>query len=102
MFRAALCILMCSTSALAVETVRIDMGTAENETVVKGASLSFGQDGDEGAFTSLDGRSAAVRKAGERLELNGAPLVGEAIRFRTGGDGQIEAGGVRVRGEVVV
>lgn len=103
MFREAfVTVLLSSTVAFAIETVRIDMGTSGSDVTVKSAALSFGQDVDEGAFTPIDRSFATVRRVADRLELNGAPFVGEAIRFRVTGEPGIEAGPMRVRGEVVV
>jgi stage II sporulation protein D len=52
-----------------------------------------------------------VKRSGRKLEVNGAPVVGDAVRFRAGwvaddagvpGDEPLRAGDMEVRGDVVV
>ncbi|WP_095988502.1 SpoIID/LytB domain-containing protein [Cystobacter fuscus] len=97
--------------APAVETMRIAMGDAQGEVRVSGKGLSFGSDTEDASFTPLQQDGVVVRRRGSRLELNGAPVIGSAVRFRAGvessdagtpGDSAIRAGDMEVRGDVVV
>ena len=51
---------------------------------VSGRGLAFGADTEEAAFLPLGQAQATVRRRGARLEVNGAPVVGDAVRFRAG------------------
>lgn len=103
MFRLTLALLLLgSSAAFAVETVRIDMGVAETQTTLEASSLSFGEDVDEGHFEKLPGRSVTVRRVGDHLELDGKPVAQQAVRFRTSDGAGIQAATMTVRGEVVV
>jgi stage II sporulation protein D len=106
-----LLLLLAPFHALAVETMRIAMGEAQGEVRVSGPGLSFGSDTEEASFVPLGQGSATVRRRGSRLELNGAPVIGEAVRFRAGaeladagvpGSTALRAGDMEVRGDVVV
>lgn len=109
---ALLLLLLVAPSAQAVETMRIAMGEAQvGEVRVRGKALSFGSDTEDAHFTPLNQDSVTVRRRGSRLELNGAPLIGNAVRFRAGeeaqdaglpGDSPLRAGDMQVRGDVVV
>ncbi len=105
---AALC--LASLEAGAVETMRISMGTEQAEVRVTGEALSFGEDDEEAVFKPVPTGRVTVRLEKGRLTLNGAPVVGDAVRFRAGEwatdagvpGGAVRAGGVLVRGDVVV
>lgn len=109
---ALLLLLLAPLRALAVETMRIAMGDSQGEVRVSGKGLSFGSDTEDARFTPLDQDSVTVRRKGARLELNGAPVIGNAVRFRAGvdsrddagvpGSSPVRAGDTEVRGDVVV
>ena len=109
---ALLFLLLVPPRALAVETMRIAMGDVQGSEVrVRGKMLSFGSDTEDARFTPLTQESVTVKRRGSRLELNGAPLIGNAVRFRAGeeaqdtgipGDSPLRAGDMQVRGDVVV
>lgn len=88
--------------AFAVETVRIDMGAEAVEVKLQGDALSYGEDVDEGAFTSLPGKSVVVHRTEDGFALNDVHVKGDAVRFRASDQSGIHAGTMRVRGEVVV
>jgi stage II sporulation protein D len=78
---------------------------------VSGQGLALGMDTEEASFHPLGKRSVTVRRRGRKLEVNGAPVVGEAVRFRAGwvsddagvpGGEPLHAGDMEVRGDVVV
>ena len=105
-------LLLAPWNALAVETMRIAMGEARGEVRVSGRGLAFGQDSEETAFQPLASAQVTVRRRGARLEVNGSPIVGDAVRFRAGveeadagvppTDEPLKAGDMQVRGDVVV
>ena len=101
---ALLVLLLSSFPAWAVETMRIAMGeVVHGEVRVGGKGLSFGSDTEDASFSPLDRDGAVVRRRGARLELNGAPLLGSAVRFRAGAETEaLRAGTMQVRGDVVV
>jgi stage II sporulation protein D len=108
---ALLLLLLAPLRALAVETMRIAMGDAQAEVRVSGRALSFGSDTEDARFSPLEPDSVVVRRRGSRLELNGAPVIGNAVRFRAGEDSEdagvlgsspLRAGDMQVRGDVVV
>lgn len=108
---ALLLILFVAPSARAVETMRIAMSEARGEVQVSGQGLALGMDTEEASFHPLGKSRATVRRRGRKLEVNGAPVVGDAVRFRAGGmandagvpgDEPLRAGGMEVRGDVVV
>ncbi|MHB8872810.1 MAG: SpoIID/LytB domain-containing protein [Myxococcaceae bacterium] len=112
MFRpVALLALLLPAQALAVETMRIAMGDAAAEVQLSGKALAFGADAEDGLFTAVASGRATVRRVNGRLTLNGAPVVGEALRFRAGaasrdagipGEESIKVAEREVRGDVVV
>ncbi|HSP77178.1 MAG TPA: SpoIID/LytB domain-containing protein, partial [Myxococcaceae bacterium] len=66
---------------------------------------------EDARFHPLEQESVVVRRRGSRLELNGAPVIGTAVRFRAGassadagvpGPTPLRAGDMEVRGDVVV
>src|SRR5687768_4513701 len=77
-------LLLAPWNALAVETMRIAMGEARGEVRVSGRGLAFGQDSEETLFQPLASAQVTVRRRGARIEVNGAPIVGDAVRFRGG------------------
>jgi stage II sporulation protein D len=108
---ALLLLLLAPLHALAVETMRIAMGDAPSEVRVSGQGLSFGADTEDARFSPLEQDSVVVRRRGSRLELHGAPVIGNAVRFRAGRDAEdagmpspspVRAGNMEVRGDVVV
>ncbi|MDY7233207.1 SpoIID/LytB domain-containing protein [Hyalangium rubrum] len=108
---ALLLIFLASSPALAVETMRIAMSEARTEVQVSGQGLAFGTDTEDATFHPLGARQVTVRRKGRKLEVNGAPVVGDAVRFRAGalsydagvpGDEPLRAGDMQVRGDVVV
>jgi len=108
---ALLLLLLAPLQALAVETMRIAMGDSHGEVRVSGRALSFGPDTEDARFSPLAQDSVVVRRRGSRLELNGAPVIGNAVRFRAGEDSKdagvpgsspLRAGDMQVRGDVVV
>src|SRR5206468_4312156 len=100
MLRAALLSLVVALLALAVETMRISMGAPVASARISGQGLSYGPDSEEGAFTRARGQALTVEARGGKLLLDGAPVVGEALRFRAGevgdagvvGDAPLHAG----------
>lgn len=108
---ALLLLLLASSRASAVETMRIAMGEAQAEARVSGRGLVFGSDSEDASFSALQKDSVVVKRRGSRLELNGAPVIGTAVRFRAGGASSdtgaaggsaLRAGDMEVRGDVVV
>ncbi|MBF5045511.1 SpoIID/LytB domain-containing protein [Aggregicoccus sp. 17bor-14] len=110
---ALLALLLASTPAAAVETMRISMGDVEGAEVrISGPGLRFGGDSEEGDFVRVGAAEARVRRrGGGGLEVNGAPILGDAVRFRAETESPdagvaevapLRAGGREVRGEVVV
>jgi len=103
-----LCLL--ALPAWAVETMRISMGPPTRSITVSARSLAYGPDSEEGPFVALKGASVRLRVAHGKLLLNGAPVVGDAIRFRVGSQASakvpgtlpIRAGKSEVRGDIVV
>jgi stage II sporulation protein D len=107
---ALLLLLLASSPAPAVETMRIAMSEARGEVRVSGQHLAFGADTEEATFAPLGKSQVTVRRRGRKLEVNGAP-VGDAVRFRAGGGADdasvpggepLRAGDMEVRGDVVV
>lgn len=105
--------LLASTPAWAVETMRIAMGdVSAAEVRISGVGLRFGADSEEAEFLPLGKPEARVRRRGPSgLEVNGAPVVGDAVRFRAtapAAEGAedvaapVRAHGKDVRGDVVV
>lgn len=109
---ALLLFLLVPVHAWAVETMRIAMGDVQGSEVrVSGKGLAFGSDTEDASFTPLEQDAVLVRRKGSRLEFNGAPLLGNAVRFRAGlepqdasvpTDSPLRAGDMQVRGDVVV
>ena len=113
---ALLLVLLVSSPSLAVETMRIAMSETRGEVRVSGRGLAFGADSEDATFHSLGSQQVKVRRKGRKLELNGAPIVGDSVRFRAGvpasgaqvqdagvpGDEPLRAGDMEVRGDVVV
>lgn len=108
---ALLLVLLSASPSLAVETMRIAMSEGRDEVQLSGQGLSFGMDTEEASFQPLGRNRVSVRRRGKKLELNGAPIFGDAVRFRAGwvsddagvpGDAPIRAGDMEVRGDVVV
>ncbi len=108
---ALLLLLLAPLPAFAVETMRIAMGDSHGEVRVAGSALAFGPDTEDARFSPLAKDSVVVRRRGSRLELNGAPVIGNAVRFRAGQDSEdagvpgsspLRAGDMQVRGDVVV
>ncbi|NBD14055.1 MULTISPECIES: SpoIID/LytB domain-containing protein [Corallococcus] len=108
---ALLLLLLVSSRASAVETMRIAMDDPGDEVRVSGRGLGFGPDAEDGAFVAITAGQAQVRRRNGRLEVNGAPVIGDAIRFRGGmeasdaggpGNEPLKAGSAQVRGDVVV
>jgi stage II sporulation protein D len=97
-----LLLLLAPLSAHAVETMRIAMGEVHGEVRVSGTALVFGSDSEDAEFVPAGAESAIVRRRGKRLELNGSPVIGDAVRFRAGGESSVRAGSMEVRGDVVV
>src|SRR5688500_5968662 len=85
---ALLLLLLAPLPAFAVETMRIAMGDSHGEVRVAGSALSFGPDTEDARFSPLAKDSVVVRRRGARLELNGAPVIGNAVRFRAGQDSE--------------
>ncbi|MCP3145161.1 SpoIID/LytB domain-containing protein [Pyxidicoccus xibeiensis] len=105
-------LLLAPLRALAVETLRIAIEDAGGDVKVSGRGLAFGPDTEDAAFTPIPSGQAAIRRRGGKLEVNGAPVVGDSVRFRAGvqatddsgvpGEEPLKAGGAQVRGDVVV
>ncbi|HEX4620525.1 MAG TPA: SpoIID/LytB domain-containing protein [Myxococcaceae bacterium] len=107
----ALCAAAWPWAAGAVETMRIAVSDGAEQVQVSARLLSMGPDADEGAFRVIPNGRGTVRRAGRGLEVDGAPVVGEAVRFRAGawaldagmpGQEPVRAGALEVRGDVVV
>jgi stage II sporulation protein D len=108
---ALLLILLVAPPALAVETMRISMSEVRGAVQVSGRGLALGMDTEEASFHPLGKSRVTVKRSGRKLEVNGAPVVGDAVRFRAGwvaddagvpGDEPLRAGDMEVRGDVVV
>ncbi len=103
-------VLFASPPVLAVETMRIAMSEVRGEVRVSGQGLALGMDTEEASFRRLGKSQVTVKRRGRKLEVDGAPVVGGAVRFRAGtrddagvpGDGPLRAGDMEVRGDVVV
>lgn len=104
-------LLLAPLPAFAVETMRIAMEDTGGEVRVSGRGLAFGNDAEDARFVSVEGGQATVRRRGAKLEVNGAPVLGDAVRFRAGADATdagmpgsepLKAGASQVRGDVVV
>lgn len=90
-------------AALAVETVRIDMGTQEGTVSLSGPKLSYGDDVEDGAFKDTGKDTLVLRREGDQLLLGDTPLQKDSVRLRSAdNDAGIHAGSLRVRGDVVV
>lgn len=103
-------VLTVSLPARAVETMRIAMGPAEDSAELSASTLSVGEDLAEGPFSPVPGGRATIQIAHGKLELNGAPLLGDTVRFRPGtaeldagvpGKSALHAAHWDVRGDVV-
>lgn len=108
---ALLLALLTAAPAFAVETMRIAMSETRDEVQVSGRGLALGLDAEESAFNPMGKNRVTVRRRGRKLEVDGAPIVGDAVRFRGGwvaddagvpGDVPLRAGDMEVRGDVVV
>lgn len=108
---ALLLILLAAPPVLAVETMRIAMSDVRGAVQISGQGLALGMDAEEATFHPLGKNRVTVRRSGRRLEVNGAPIVGDAARFRAGwvnddagvpGEEPLRAGDMEVRGDVVV
>jgi stage II sporulation protein D len=91
--------------------MRIAMSESRGEVRISGHRLTFGMDTEDASFLPLGRNQVTVRRRGQKLEVNGAPIVGDAVRFRAGaeaddagvpGDEPLRAGDMEVRGDVVV
>lgn len=93
--------------------MRIAMGdSAGTQVRIAGPGLRFGADSEEAEFLPVPSGEARVRRRGPAgLEVNGAPVLGDAVRFRAvleahdGGvlvGAPLKANGREVRGDVVV
>jgi stage II sporulation protein D len=91
--------------------MRIAMSETREAVRVSGQGLAFGMDIEDATFHPLGARQVTVRRKGRKLEVNGAPIVGDSVRFRAGalghdagvpGDEPLRAGDMEVRGDVVV
>ena len=108
---ALILVLLAASPSFAVETMRIAMSEGRDEAQISGQGLALGMDTEEGSFHALGKSRAMVRRRGMKLEVNGAPIVGDAVRFRAGwvaddagvpGAAPLRAGDMEVRGDVVV
>ncbi len=96
--------------AHAVETLRIAMDEVRGRVEVSALRLAMGPDVEDAQFHDVPGGSVVVRRVGERVEVNGALVVGGAVRFRSlpasaddqDGSRTLRAGARVVRGDVVV
>jgi len=105
----ALC--LASPAVPALETVRIGIASGEVAVRLSGEALSMGQDSEGAAFSRAGKAAVEVRNARGRLVVDGAPWLGDAVRFRAGpedadagvpGRAEIRVGELTVRGDVVV
>lgn len=101
---------LCPSLSGAVETVRIAMGERD-EVQLSASGLGHGADDEAAELVAVPGGRATVRLSRGRMTLNGAPVVGDAVRFRAGaaswdagvpGSEPIRVGALAVRGDVVV
>ncbi|MDQ3264892.1 MAG: SpoIID/LytB domain-containing protein [Myxococcota bacterium] len=97
--------------APAFETVRIAMGPVDDRVLIQGQGLAYGSDADDARLTAAPSGALVVRNVKGRLYLDGAPWLGESVRFRAGedlrdagvpGPEPIKAGSLEVRGDLVV
>ncbi|MFY1832211.1 SpoIID/LytB domain-containing protein [Myxococcus fulvus] len=110
---ALLLLLLAAPRSLAVETLRIAIEDTGSEVRIRGQGLGFGADSEEATYVSIPSDVAIVRRKAGKLEVNGAPVLGDSVRFRAGlstsedagtipGEQPIKAGNTQVRGDVVV
>lgn len=105
-----LCLLV-SSSAHAVETMRIAMSEPGDSVEIRAEGLLFGQDAEDTLFRDVRTGRVVVTRVKGRLQIDGAPFIGEAVRFRAREPSvdagvrarpSIHAGKHEVRGDVVV
>lgn len=91
--------------------MRILMTEPDDSVEIRSERLAFGQDESEANFREVRNGRALVRRVKGRLEIDGAPFIGDAIRFRAveplldAGERartSIRTGKFEVRGDVVV
>ncbi len=97
--RSVLIASLVSQAAFAAETMRIAIGPEVKLAHLTGVALLRGDDDEEARFLPVSTGDVTVTRRGQALFLDGAPVNGRAVRFRTGGP--IEVNGTRVRGDVV-
>ncbi len=98
----ALGVLLLAGGARAAETMRIAMAAPAAAITLEGEQLTWGEDADDARYVPLPLRRVQVRLKEGKLEVDGAALPVHAVRFRDAASGALTAGGVKVRGDVVV
>lgn len=82
--------------------MRIAVGPETAAVTVQGRELACGDDLDEADFVGLGRDALVIRRRGDALTLDDAPLPAEAIRCRAAGNAAVSVNGVKVQGDVVV
>lgn len=102
--RAAVLLCWLSLSAWAAETMRIAVGPEATSVTVEGESLRVGADADDARYEPFSANRVTVKWVRGALSVDGQPVPGEALRFRSmdDGRGRLSVNSVRVRGDVVV
>ncbi|MBL8917601.1 MAG: SpoIID/LytB domain-containing protein [Myxococcaceae bacterium] len=88
--------------AFGAETMRIAIGPEVASVAVQGSGLACGDDVDEADFVSLGREALVIRRRGDALTLDDAPLPAGAIRCRAAKSAALSVNGVKVQGDVVV
>lgn len=102
--RVALLLIVFASSAFAAETMRIAVGPESSRVVLEGSSLRVGANLDDALYEPFASTKVELTLAGGKLLVGGEAAGANALRFRSGEDGEgiINVGGTRVRGDVVV
>lgn len=102
--RVALVLALAASSAFASETMRIAVGPEVSRVVLEGSSLRVGADLDDALYEPFASTKVEIVARGGQLVVGGTGFPADALRFRSGeeGDGVITVSGTRVRGDVVV
>ncbi|MGV3622382.1 MAG: SpoIID/LytB domain-containing protein [Archangium sp.] len=102
--RVALLLVLVASSAFAAETMRIAVGPEVSRVTLEGSSLRVGADLDDALYEPFASTKVEIVTRGGKLVVGGSEFPADALRFRSGeeGDGVINVSGTRVRGDVVV
>ena len=90
--------------------MRVQMGPAVQTAQIEGEALATGEDAEDARFLGIGGGKLVVARTNGKLNVNGEPVIGDAIRIRAGlagrdagvpGDRPLRVNGLVVRGDVV-